>query len=199
MTPESKSESAGVSREKMELRRELSGKIQGLSELSRMEASAQACALLRRQKRWSDAQAILFYAPISHELDIWPLLTEALAVGKLVALPQFNTGKGHYVACQIHDPARDLNAGRFGIQEPTSHCIPLPISRLDFILVPGLAFDLHGRRLGRGKGFYDVLLTVVRGFTCGVAFDEQIVNDIPVEPHDIRLNCILTPTRWIEQ
>jgi 5-formyltetrahydrofolate cyclo-ligase len=66
------------------------------------------------------------------------------------------------------------------------------------VLVPGVAFDSHGRRLGRGKGFYDQLLAFVRGTKCGVAFDEQIVPEIPIEPHDVRLNCILTPTRWIE-
>jgi 5-formyltetrahydrofolate cyclo-ligase len=69
---------------------------------------------------------------------------------------------------------------------------------LDFILVPGVAFDLSGRRLGRGKGYYDRLLKQTRGTTCGVAFDEQIVGEIPVEPHDLNVNCILTPTRWIE-
>ena len=72
------------------------------------------------------------------------------------------------------------------------------LNRLDFILVPGVAFDLHGRRLGRGRGYYDILLAKVRGTTCGVAFDEQIVREVPVEPHDSDVNCILTPTRWIE-
>ena len=66
------------------------------------------------------------------------------------------------------------------------------------ILVPGVAFDLHGRRLGRGKGFYDQLLAGVRGTTCGVAFDVQVVRELPQEPHDARVNCILTPTRWLE-
>jgi 5-formyltetrahydrofolate cyclo-ligase len=197
MTPESKSTSAAISHQKALLRLALRGKLQALSQLLRVEASARACALLRRQKHWNTALAVLFYAPAGHELDIWPLLTEALALGKLVALPQFDAKIGQYIACRIRDPAQDVNPGRFGIQEPASHCVPFPISRLDFILVPGLAFDLHGRRLGRGNGFYDLLLTAVRGFTCGVAFDEQIVHDIPVEPHDIRLNCILTPTRWI--
>jgi 5-formyltetrahydrofolate cyclo-ligase len=69
---------------------------------------------------------------------------------------------------------------------------------VDLILVPGLAFDLRGRRLGRGKGYYDQLLRGLRGITCGVAFDQQIVAEIPVEPHDVRVNCVLTPTRWIQ-
>src|SRR5204863_2517253 len=92
----------------------------------------------------------------------------------------------------------DLKIGRFGIREPAEHCPPISLNRLDFILVPGVAFDLTGRRLGRGKGFYDQLLAAVSGTTCGVAFDEQIVREIPVAPHDIRVNCILTPTRWLQ-
>ena len=68
---------------------------------------------------------------------------------------------------------------------------------LDVVLVPGVAFDLGGRRLGRGAGYYDRLLTGVRGTTCGVAFDEQISGELPVEPHDVHVNCILTPTRWL--
>jgi 5-formyltetrahydrofolate cyclo-ligase len=61
-----------------------------------------------------------------------------------------------------------------------------------------VAFDVHGHRLGRGKGYYDQLLRGLGGTTCGVAFDQQIVGEIPVEPHDVRVNCVLTPTRWIE-
>jgi 5-formyltetrahydrofolate cyclo-ligase len=154
--------------------------------------------LLGQQAVWKQAQSILFYAPIGHELDLWPLLIEALAIGKTVALPSFNTETNFYTACQIREPARDLKLGKFGIREPAEHCSLMAIYRLDLVLVPGIAFDLHGHRLGRGKGFYDLLLTLVRGTTCGVAFDEQIVSEIPVESHDISVNCILTPTRWIE-
>jgi 5-formyltetrahydrofolate cyclo-ligase len=131
-------------------------------------------------------------------MDVWPLLADCLAAGKTVALPRFDAATRRYVACQITDLARDLGEGQFGIREPGGHCIAIPPNRLDLVLVPGVAFDVHGRRLGRGKGFYDQLLAFVRGTTCGVAFDEQIVDSIPVEPHDVSLNCILTPTRWLE-
>ncbi|HTG44362.1 MAG TPA: 5-formyltetrahydrofolate cyclo-ligase, partial [Verrucomicrobiae bacterium] len=72
-----------------------------------------------------------------------------------------------------------------------------PLNRLDFVLVPGVAFDSTGRRLGRGRGFYDQLLAGVTGIKCGVALDEQIVEKLPTEAHDIAMDYILTPTRWL--
>jgi 5-formyltetrahydrofolate cyclo-ligase len=66
-----------------------------------------------------------------------------------------------------------------------------------FVVSPGLAFAVDGRRLGRGKGFYDRMLAAVDGLTCGVAFDEQLVEELPVDPHDIRVSWILTPTRLV--
>jgi len=99
-------------------------------------------------------------------------------------------------ACHVMNLNADLRAGHFGIREPRDNCPVVRSNRLDFVLVPGVAFAMDGRRLGRGKGVYDRLLMSVRGSKCGAGFDEQIVDDLPEEPHDIRLDCILTPTRW---
>jgi 5-formyltetrahydrofolate cyclo-ligase len=165
---------------------------------ARVAASARARVLLEAQSVWQTAQSVLIFAPLPEELDVWPLLAKALAAGKKVALPRFVAATRGYEACEILDPETDLRVGRFGIREPGSHCDRVPSSKLDLILVPGLAFDLQGRRLGRGKGYYDQLLRMLEGPNCGVAFDEQIVAEIPVEAHDVRLDCILTPARWVE-
>ena len=173
----------------------------GLSRMGpaeRAAASARARALLAAQPMWQMAQRVLFFSPLPGELDIWPLLTEALSAGKNVALPRFVAETSTYETCPIQDPESDLQMGHFGIREPSRRCAQLACGRLDLILVPGVAFDLLGRRLGRGKGYYDQLLGALQGTTCGVAFDQQIVDEIPVEPHDVRLACVLTPTRWIE-
>ena len=188
----------GCGKAKSDLRRKIRAGMESLSPVQRGAQSAQLRARLARDKFFAAAKTILFFAPLPDEPDLRPLLAEALAAGKLVALPRFDPATKKYGAGQIRNPAGDLVPGQFGIQEPNNYCPALPLNRLDLILVPGVAFDLRGRRLGRGKGFYDQLLADVRGRTCGVAFDEQIVADIPVEPHDIPLNCILTPTRWIE-
>lgn len=180
------------------LRQELRRRLQTLSPAERERHSIQACALLKQQPIWRDAKSILFYAPLPGELNIWPLLADALAANKEVILPQFNSSTGQYTGCRITHLENDLSPGRFGIREPKSHCSEISLNRLDLALVPGVGFDLMGRRLGRGKGFYDRLLAQISGIKCGIAFDEQIVGNIPVEPHDVHLNCILTPTRWHE-
>ena len=161
-------------------------------------SSAQARALLKTQAQWRAAQSILFFAPLPEELDVWPLLAEALAAGKRVALPRFVAAAQGYEACQVLDPAADLEVGQFGIREPRGRCARFPSDRLDLILVPGVAFDSLGGRLGRGKGYYDQLLGGLRGTKCGVAFDQQVVDEIPTTPHDERLDFLLTPTRWVE-
>ena len=72
------------------------------------------------------------------------------------------------------------------------------LNRLDLALVPGLGFDARGHRLGRGKGHYDRLLAGFTGMKIGVAFDFQIVTEVPREPHDIALDAVVTPTRWLQ-
>jgi 5-formyltetrahydrofolate cyclo-ligase len=187
-----------ASDQKLALRRRIKERLARLSTQERRERSARACELLPRQKVWVNASAILFYAPMPKELDVWPLLEKALQLGKLAALPRYSRVSDSYVACQVLDPFAEVKAARFGIREPVDGCPEIELKRLDLILVPGVAFDLHGCRLGRGRGYYDRLLDSVGGKTCGIAFDEQIVSDVPVEAHDVLLNCILTPTRWYE-
>ncbi len=88
-------------------------------------------------------------------------------------------------------------SGPFWIPEPKPACAQIPLDALKLVLVPGVAFDLCGRRLGRGRGFFDRLLAEAGGLKCGIAFDEQIVPAIPVESHDVQMDFILTPTRCL--
>jgi 5-formyltetrahydrofolate cyclo-ligase len=183
---------------KSALRKQIRQLSKGILPDQKLQLSVRACALLERQPSWKQAQSIFFYAPLAEELDIWPLVGDSLAAGKVVCLPRFDSVAGRYAACQIRNATSDVVSGQFSIREPATHCVAVPLNRLDLVLVPGVAFDLRGHRLGRGKGFYDQLLESVRGLKCGVAFDEQIVTEIPVEPHDVSVDCILTPTRWLE-
>jgi 5-formyltetrahydrofolate cyclo-ligase len=183
---------------KSALRHELRTLLKTMTAARRAEASAQARDLLARQPVWREARTVLFYAATADEIDLRPLLERALAEGKTVGLPRFAPGTGVYGAARIADFARDCAPGKFGIFEPLGHCVALVPNVLDLALAPGLGFDAAGHRLGRGGGFYDRLLGQVAGTRCGVAFDEQMRPLIPTEQHDILLNCILTPTQWLE-
>ena len=179
------------------LRRPLSEAARGLTAAERDQDSQQLCRRLRGQDFWQRATTVLFYAPMPTEPDVWPLVQEALAEGKQVALPRYMASQGEYEARRVTDLDADVHRGQFGIREPDDRCPVVDLNRLDFVLVPGLGFDASGWRLGRGKGYYDRLLAEVRGLKCGIAFDWQMVAEVPTEPHDVRLNCILTPTRCL--
>ena len=181
---------------KVILRQQVRDILRNLSPAYRQAESIKACGRLQPEPVWREATWVMLYSPLPDELDVLPLLQDALRAGKGVALPRFDAGQNTYLACQVLDLKKDLQTGHYGILEPRDRCPVIPFNRLDFVLVPGVAFAMDGRRLGRGKGVYDRLLMSVRSSKCGAGFDEQIVNDVPVEPHDVRLDCILTPTRW---
>ena len=182
---------------KRRLRDQVRAALRQIPAPERATASAQARALLKAQAQWRAAESILFYAPMPDELDVWPLLAEALAAGKRVALPRFVAAAQGYEACRVLDPAADLELGHFGIREPRSRCLRFSSDLSDLILVPGVAFDLQGGRLGRGKGYYDQLLGGLRGTKCGVAFDQQVMDEVPTAPHDECLDFLLPrPVGW---
>jgi 5-formyltetrahydrofolate cyclo-ligase len=183
---------------KTPLRAEIRRRLEKMTPEQRAADSLRACSLLEGQLLWRRAQSILFYAPMLLEIDIWQLLRDSLAAGKRVALPRFNVRSQQYDACVIRNLTHDLVAGQFGIREPAQHCSRLEMDQLEMVLAPGVAFDRQGRRLGRGKGFYDRLLSNAEGKACGVAFNEQLVETIPVEAHDRRVQWLLTPTQWLE-
>ena len=183
---------------KAALRKQIRDALEKISPAARTALSAQIRDRLKEQAIWKNAGAVLFFSPLPDELDLWPLLEDALAGGKIAALPRFNPAAKSYIACRVQNLRSEIVTGEFGIREPAARCAGIPLDRLDLILVPGVAFDLQGRRLGRGRGFYDHLLADVRGVKCGITFDEQMVNDVPAGPSDVRMNFILTPPRSAE-
>jgi 5-formyltetrahydrofolate cyclo-ligase len=95
--------------------------------------------------------------------------------------------------------ATEIVAGKFGVREPAATCAEIAFDKFDLMLVPGMAFDLTGNRLGRGRGFYDRLLVETSGIKCGVGYDFQLLEKIPVEPHDAKVNFIVTPDRLVRR
>lgn len=102
---------------------------------------------------------------------------------------------GHDLAFHaVADPAVELTGGAFGVREPSPTRPPVTIDRIDAFLCPGLAFDVHGGRLGRGRGYYDRMLAGARpgALKIGVCFARQMVPDTYPEPHDVRMDAIVS-------
>jgi 5-formyltetrahydrofolate cyclo-ligase len=178
---------------KQSLRAEARARVRAISAAGQELHSKHACERFLSTDIYTRAQSLLLYMPLRNELDVRLVMERAVADGKSVALPRFNPDTQAYDAFFVG--GEPLVAGPFDILEPTISN-PAPVNRLDLVVVPGLAFDLRGRRLGRGKGFYDRLLSAANGVKCGICFDEQLLPEIPVEPHDVTLDFLATPTRW---
>jgi 5-formyltetrahydrofolate cyclo-ligase len=182
---------------KAALRLHFRTQLKAISFTERALGSAQACVRLKENIIWARSHSILFYDPLPDEVDVWPLLAEALASGRDVCLPRYVPHEDSYVASRLRNPQSDLIPGKFGIREAGPDCPVVSLNQLDLVLVPGISFDLNGHRLGRGQGYYDRLLPAVRGTKCGLAFDRQIAAAIPAEPHDVALDYLVTPTRCL--
>lgn len=182
---------------KTEIRARIRTEILRFTVDERLNCSERINQHLIRQRVWREARTILMYSPLTDEVNVWSLGLEALREGKIVGLPRFVEEDNSYSACRVEDLEESLDTGRFGIKEPRSDAPVIPLNQLDLVLVPAVAFDLYGARLGRGHGYYDRLLARICGIRCGVAFDQQIVDELPIEPHDVSMDVIVTPTRWM--
>ena len=183
---------------KGQLRRDVRGRIGRLSAGERAAGSGAICQRVRAQAFWKAAGSVLLFAPLPGEINIWPLLELALTEKKMLALPRYQAAEKEYVAAQVQDLENDLVAAKFEIHEPAAHCGEMGLAQVDLALVPGVAFDLQGHRVGRGKGFYDRLLANFRGCKCGVAWEEQIMEVIVPEEHDVCMDLLITPVRILQ-
>ncbi len=182
---------------KSEMRARMREALGRISPAVRAVESIDLCARLKTQMQ--SAHTVLFFAPMPDELDVWPLLAEQLKEGKVIALPYFDAEANVYSARRVLDVEMDIGNGKFGVREPLSECEEVPFKQFDLVLVPGMAFDAHGNRLGRGRGFYDRMLAEASGIKCGVGYDFQLMESVPTEAHDARVNFILTPTRFVRR
>ena len=143
-------------------------------------------------------QVIMCYMDFRNEVQTEALIEYLLSLGKVVVLPKVNPETNLLDLFQI-EGFKDLIVSSMGILEPADHLVSALPTDIDLILAPGVAFDLRGYRMGYGAGYYDKLLPQIRPDcnVIGLAFDLQIVEELPVESHDQPMDSILTETRWI--
>lgn len=138
---------------------------------------------------------ILFYMPIQNEVDTKPLIELVLKKDKNVMVPRVEDEKT-MEAYKISSLG-DLIVGKFGILEAKKSCEKFQKKDIDLVVIPGIAFDESGHRIGFGQGYYDTFLKGIRARKIALAYDFQIVENIPREEHDITMDLIITPTRAI--
>jgi 5-formyltetrahydrofolate cyclo-ligase len=145
---------------------------------------------------YAAAQTILFYISVRNEVDTRDLLDKALAAGRQVVVPYCENGELHLVRLLGRD---DLEIGAHNIPEPSLALRGDPArqvapEQVDLALIPGVAFDTLGYRLGHGAGYYDKLLARMRpdAARVGLAFECQIVDELPIEPHDMPMDYVVT-------
>ena len=148
------------------------------------------------------AETALWYVDVRDEVRTKHALPAALSSGKSIAVPYC---VGQELSLFRLESMDELASGRFGIREPRAElretpAKTVPNSELDVILVPGVAFDRLGNRLGHGQGFYDRLLSELPAQVrkLGIAFDCQIIESIPAEPHDVAMDFVVTESRCID-
>ena len=179
---------------KVELRREILIRVKGQETRTKEEKDKRIKERFLELPEYKAADAIAFYVSYGGEVDTWALMEDALRLGKQVLVPVV-IGDDLYMY-GIRDPKEDLAVkGPFGIPQPDINDIrPFPKERINLIAVPGVAFSRGGARLGRGKGFYDRFLRSLPSQTrkVGLAYDLQIVDDLPAGPHDVPVDLVIT-------
>jgi 5-formyltetrahydrofolate cyclo-ligase len=148
---------------------------------------------------FASARCLLLTLPFRSEWDSRPLIDAALARGAVVALPRVRLDTRMLELVRVRDAIADVAPGYRGIPEPHASLPRVAQHDVDLVLVPGVAFDTGGRRLGYGGGYYDRLLVTLRAGLPRVAgaFDCQIVDEIPHAPHDLAVDAVATPTRTL--
>lgn len=155
-------------------------------------ASQNVWSFLRNLPDFDRAKGIGAFASIPGEIDTLSILEGVLGLGKKLYLPKMEKDKSHFIFYPVTD-LKNLAPGAFGIMEPTGRH-PAAWEELDLVLVPGLAFDPMGNRLGFGKGYYDRALPSLKNsaLTVGLAYSFQIVEQLPADQGDVPVKALLT-------
>ncbi len=147
-----------------------------------------------------EARIVLLYVNAPNEVPSMPIIQKTIEIGKIVVLPAFNVQKSGIKLMKIDNPNQDLIMGPRQILEPNpQRCRKVPLECIDIAIIPGVALDEKGGRLGAGDGYYDRLIPKLPITTrkVALAMEEQIFQQVPMESHDKFVDIIVTNRRVI--
>jgi len=190
-----------LKRDKATLRDQIGQRRKRLAQATVARASEAICEQVLALPAVRDAGCVMSYVSLGNEVATHDLIRTLLARGKQLAVPLLEPETGTIVPRIIFDFDSDLRTGSYGILEPRpKRSEPCDLTRLRVVLVPGVAFDAQGNRLGRGGGHFDRFLARLSSATkiIALAYDFQVVPSVPYGPHDEAVHLIVTEKRLIE-
>ena len=160
------------------------------------EKSSRACRAVIALPEFQAAGVVMIYIALAEELDPAEIAEEAWRRGKIVLAPRVDWKHWklrRMSPVRIRSLSSGLHRASYGLLEPVAGR-SWPVARIDLVVVPGLAFDPAGNRLGRGAGFYDRFLArpQLRAATCGLTFSEQLCEQVPMNEHDRPVEVVVT-------
>lgn len=167
----------------------------------RAEWSTASCARLIRSFAFARASRVMLYMPMRSEVDVISVALEAFRLGKSVCVPRVDGSRKTMNAVEITSfDDESMDSDSLGVRAPKVGQ-EIPHEEIDLVIVPGVAFDMHGFRLGRGGGYYDRYLARFsrNTATIGVCFDIQFVEEIPTEPTDIAVHAVVSDRRAVQR
>jgi 5-formyltetrahydrofolate cyclo-ligase len=181
---------------KQALRKELLAARAALSAADRAERSSRIATRLLSFPPFRTARTVALHAALGAEADPSPLAATLIACGARLVYPRSSPGNRVLAFAEAAQGA--LVRGPQGALEPPPGAPEVQAAELDAIVLPGVAFSIDGHRLGRGGGYYDATLAAApRALRVGLAFDVQLVPEVPREPHDVPLDAVVTETRLL--
>ena len=147
------------------------------------------CTKVMERPEWKNADTICLYFSQSHEVDTKPLLAAALTDGKRIVFPRVE-GKG-LVLHEIRS-ITDFTKGKYNILEPKKSTPIVKPACVDIFIVPGVAFDRAGNRMGHGKGYYDRLLAECHAPKIGLSYERQVIAKLDSSSYDVPMTAVIT-------
>lgn len=178
---------------KLELRKNMSKLRDKLLKEDKEQYDYEIFSKLTSDTLYIDSKVLFIYVSFKNEVGTHKIIIDALKRGKTVCVPKVISKKEGMRAIIIKSFS-DLKEGKFGILEPEKEEPFVNPQDIDLCIVPGLAFDLNGGRLGYGGGFYDRFLSKAssKTFKLALAYDFQVINEVPTKEHDIKIDRIIT-------
>jgi len=160
--------------------------------------SAAICERVLRLPVFATARKVFAYVSRGNEVATHGLIQQLLAAGREVGVPMFDATRDGYSASLVREFPGDLAPGKLDILEPKPAAVrPVRLSYFEVLVIPGLAFDRRGCRLGRGKGYFDRLLEGTPGVKIALAYDFEVLSEVPVADHDVHMDFIVTETQTV--